>query len=233
MRRLALFLLACAMLALGTRQAAARTPVDVALVLAVDASGSIEPPEFQLQKEGIALAVTDASVVSAVTSGSYRRIAIAYVEWGAPGAARTVVDWHIVEDAASAQRFAAAVLAAPRSSQSYNAIGDAILHGVAAIQSCGCEPARSVIDISGDNRDMRSLRPAPLARDDAVAAGVTVNALAILEGGPGAGGAKPWLVEDYERNVIGGPGSFVLAAEERKDFMQALRRKLVPEIAER
>ena len=169
MRPLALFLLT--VLTVGVGAACARTPVDVALVLAVDASGSIEAAEFQLQKEGIALAVTDGSVVSAVIGGAYRRIAIAYVEWGAPGAARTVVDWHLVEDEASARRFAASVLAAPRSPQSYNAIGDAITHGIAAIAACGCEPARSVIDISGDNRDMRSLRPAPLARDDAVAAG--------------------------------------------------------------
>src|SRR5690606_26576025 len=98
----------------------AETPVDVALVLAVDASGSIDPAEFQLQKEGIAGAVTHEVVLQAVTSGPNRRIAVAYVEWGGPGQAETVVNWMFVEDNASAERFARTVLAAPRSLQSFN-----------------------------------------------------------------------------------------------------------------
>src|SRR5690606_32932374 len=107
-RHLAL-LLACPLL--GT-PVLAETPVDVALVLAVDASGSIDPAEFQLQKEGIAGAVTHEVVLQAVTSGPNRRIAVAYVEWGSPGQAETVVNWMFVEDKASAERFARAVLAA-------------------------------------------------------------------------------------------------------------------------
>ncbi len=216
-----------------TGPADAQVPVDTALVLAVDASGSIEEAEFRLQKEGIALAVTDPSVLGAIRGGPFRRIAIAYVEWGGPGMARPVVDWMLVEDDASAQAFAEAVLAAPRSPQSYNAIGDAILLGTEMVRACPCEPARAVIDVSGDNPDNRSLRPAPLARDDAVAAGITVNALAILQDGRYGASGKPFLVENYEREVIGGPGAFVLTARSRKDFTDALRRKMVLEIAGR
>ena len=107
-------------------QDANRQRVDVALVLTVDASGSIDSDEFLLQKQGIAGAVANPEVLSTIRSGRNGRIAIAYVEWGAPGGAQLVVDWMLVEDAASAAAFGSAVLDAPRSVQSYNAIGDAI-----------------------------------------------------------------------------------------------------------
>lgn len=206
-------------------------PVDTALVLVVDASGSISEAEFRLQREGIALAVSDESVLSAILSGAHQRIAIAYVEWGGPMMAQTMVSWSVVEGGASADAFAAAVLAAPRSSQSYNAIGDAIDHAAELLRRCPCRPTRRVIDVSGDNPDNRSVRPAPLARDAAVAEGMTVNALAILEGDPIGPSGKPLLVENYESEVIGGPGAFVMPAESRADFARALRQKMVLEIA--
>jgi len=211
----------------------APVPVDVALVLAVDASGSIDPFEFDLQKDGIARAITDPLVLSAIGDGPFQRLAIAYVEWGGPAMARTVVGWHIVEDRASAERFAAAVRAAERSLQSYNAIGDAIVHGTALIERCPCEPYRAVIDVSGDNPDNRSVVPAIVARELAAAAGITVNALAILEGDPIGPTGRPYLVENYEAEVIAGPGAFVIEAEDRAAFATALRRKMILEIAGR
>lgn len=99
---------------------------------------------------------------------------------GLPARAETVVGWHVVGDRAAADALAAAIVAASRSRQSYNAIGDAIDHAAGLFAACGCEATRRVIDISGDNADMRSVRPAAAARDAAVAAGITVNALAIL-----------------------------------------------------
>lgn len=204
--------------------------VDTALVLAADASGSIDADEFALQKEGIAQAIADPRVLDAVRSGPHRRIAIAYVEWGGPGTAQTVVSWHIVSDQASAAGFGAKVVGAQRSYQSYNAIGDAIDHGVELLKACPCTPTRRVIDISGDNADMRSARPAPLARDAAVAQRITVNALAVLSSG-GSGG-HPDLVGYYEANVIGGRGAFVLPARGREDFTRALREKMIMEIAD-
>jgi len=223
-----LLLLACG---LAAPAAAQKLPVDTALVLAVDASGSIDPAEFTLQKEGIALAITHASVIDAVRSGPFRRLAVTYVEWGGPGTATTVVDWALIEDAASAAAFADSVLAAPRTRQSYNAIGDAVVHGIERLAACPCEPVRRVIDISGDNQDMNSFRPAPLARDEAVAAGITVNGLVILQDDAIGLSGRPYLVEIFEREVIGGPGAFVLTAADRADFPEALRRKLVLEIA--
>lgn len=214
----------------GRAPARAQAPVDTALVLVTDASGSIDPEEFQLQKEGIAAAITDERILATIQSGARQRIAIAYVEWGSPAGARTVVDWAVIGDRAGAEAFAGAVLAAPRSRQSFNAIGDAIDHAAGLLRSCPCQPTRRVIDISGDNRDMNSLRPAPLARDAAVASGIVINALAILDGTSGTAG-RPGLVEYYESEVIGGGGSFVIAATSRADFARALRQKLVRELA--
>lgn len=207
------------------------TAVDTALVLVVDASGSIMDSEFRLQREGIAQAVTDPEVMAAIQSGAWQRIAIAYVEWGGPLMAQTMVGWTIVSDETSAEDFAAAVLGAPRSPQSYNAIGDAIDHAAALLAQCPCQPTRRVIDVSGDNPDNRSVRPAPIARDAAVAAGITINALAILEGDRLGPSGRPFLVENYESEVIGGPGAFVLPAKDRRDFTRALRQKMVLEIA--
>jgi hypothetical protein len=205
--------------------------VDVALVLTVDASGSIDTPEFQLQKEGIASAVANPEVLSTIRSGRNGRIAIASVEWGAPGGAQMMVDWMLVEDEASAAAFGNAVLNAPRSIQSYNAIGDAIDLAVKLFEVCPCQPTRRVIDVSGDNPDNRSHHPAPLARDMAVGAGITINALAIVQDDRLGTGGRPWLVETYERTVIGGFGAFAIAANTRADFARALREKMVLEIS--
>lgn len=228
--------LACAILwVLSSASAWAQTGdaprVDAALVLTVDASGSIDPAEFRLQKEGIAGAVADPQVLSAIRSGRNGRIAIAYVEWGAPRAPKLVVDWRLVGDAASAAAFGSAVLGADRSVQSYNAIGDGIDLAVGLFTACPCQPTRRIIDVSGDNPDMRSDHPAPMARDAAVAAGVTINALAIVQDGRLGPSGRPWLVETYERTIIGGFGAFAMAANSRVDFARALRDKMVLEIS--
>lgn len=204
--------------------------VDVALVLAVDASGSITPAEFQLQKEGIATAITNDAVLQAIAGGREGRIAIAYLEWGAPGDAKIGVDWMLVGTKAEAEIFAATLLSAERSLQSYNAIGDAIVLATTMIAHCPCRPQRRVIDVSGDNPDNRSHVPSSVARDAAVAAGITVNALAILNSYAGADG-NPYLVENYQANVIGGFGAFVMPAASRTDFAHALRQKMILEIA--
>ena len=230
-RRLAATLAAAAVLAVSGPADAQVAPVDTALVLAVDASGSIDDVEFRLQKDGIAEAITDRDVLAAVTSDFLGRIAIAYVEWGGPRMAATVVGWHVVEDAAGAAAFAEAVRAAPRSPQSYNAIGDAIDHAVGLLAACPCEPTRRVIDVSGDNPDNRSMRPVAAARDAAVAERITINALAITSGIALGPSGRPHLVENYEREVIGGPGAFVIAAASRRDFATAMRQKLLLEIA--
>lgn len=203
-----------------------REPVDVALVLATDASGSIDEDEFRLQKEGIAEAVGDGRVLAAIGSQPIGRSAFAYLEWGSPGAPSLIVPWTPVAGAADAARFGQALLRAPRSIQSWNAIGDGIVLATDLLRDCPFEATRSVIDIAGDGPDMRSLTPAARARDAAVREGYAINALAIVLR-PAARG----LVDHYAREVIGGPGAFVEVAEGRADFVAALRRKLLREIA--
>lgn len=204
--------------------------LDLLLVLAVDASGSIDPDEFRLQREGYAEALTHPAVLAAITGKPRGAIAVAMVEWGAPGGAATVVDWMRVQDAASARALAEAVLDAPRSRQSWNAIGDALDHCARMLLAAPFRAAEKVIDLSGDGPDLRSLRPATAARDDAVAAGIAINALAVAAAGQVTRYGEP-LAETYRREVIGGPGAFVLTAEDRRDIARALRAKLIREIA--
>ncbi|TCZ56657.1 DUF1194 domain-containing protein [Roseicella aquatilis] len=217
--------------ALAAAPVAAQAPeVDTLLVLAVDASGSIDADEFRLQREGTAEALTHPSVLSAIAGRPRGAIAVAVVEWGSPGGAETVVDFMRVADAASARALARAVLDAPRSRQGWNAIGDALDHGARLLLAAPFRAAERVIDLSGDGPDLRSLRAAAVARDDAVAAGIRINALAVASAGQVTRLGEP-LAETYRREVIGGPGAFVVSAEDRRDIARALRAKLVREIA--
>ncbi|HYF07263.1 MAG TPA: DUF1194 domain-containing protein [Acetobacteraceae bacterium] len=198
--------------------------------MAVDASGSIDADEFALQREGLAEAIAHPAVLAAIRSKPRGAIGVAMVEWGSPGGAATVVPWMRLTSA-TVTDVAAWLRDAPRSAQSWNAIGDAIVHATRLIAEAPFRAAERVIDVSGDGPDSRSLIPAPTARDAAVAAGITVNALAI-ELSPVTRAGEP-LRAHYEREVIGGPGAFVMATDRRQDFARAMRAKLIREIAGR
>lgn len=204
--------------------------VDLLLVLAVDASGSIDPDEFRLQREGYAEALTHPQVLAAIRSKARGAMGIAMIEWGSPGGSQTIVDWMRVSDLASAQALADALLAAPRTPQSYNAIGDAIHHASHLLREGPFRADQMVIDVSGDGPDMRSLRPASVARDIVVRRGMVVNALAIAVAGQVTRSGET-LEEHYRREVMGGPGAFVIQAESRRDIARALRAKLIREMA--
>ena len=215
--------------ALAAVPAAAQAPrVDLLLVLAVDASGSIDDAEFALQREGIVEALSHSAVLAAIRSGRNGAIGVAMVEWGSPGGATTVVDWQRIADQAGAEAAAQAMLEAPRSRQAWNAIGDAVLHAAALFSAAPWTAEARKIDVSGDGPDMRGITPAAAARDAVVAQGITVNALAIEAGSAWRNGR---LAAAYERDVIGGANAFVMRAEDRRDFARALRAKLVREIA--
>jgi len=211
-------------------EAGAQTVLDMLLVLAMDASGSIGDNEFRLQRDGYAEALTHPQVVAAIRSKPRGAMGIAMIEWGSPGASQTIVDWKRVSDLASAQALADALLAAPRTAQSYNAIGDAIHHASHLLREGPFTAEQLVIDVSGDGPDMRSLRPAPIARDIVVRRGMVVNALAIASSGQITRRGEP-LDEHYRRDVMGGPGAFVITAESRRDIARALRAKLIREMA--
>jgi hypothetical protein len=218
------FLLAL-ILAVGLgHRAAAQMPVDVALVLAVDASGSVDQARFELQKHGYADAFRSPDVLRAIGSGPHRAIAVTMVQWTGPSMHEQVVGWRILSDAASSVAFAAAVDAAPRALfGGGTSLSGAIDYGKTLFAAPQFRADRQVIDISGDGSNNRG-RPAAEARDEAVAKGIAINGLPILT-------LEPGLDHWYEDNVIGGPGAFVIAVTNYDDFAAAILKKLVLEIA--
>ena len=212
---------------------AAETAVDLELVLAVDTSVSIDDYEFRLQRAGYGRAFTDRGVIRAITSGTLRRIAVAYVEWSAGDDQATLIDWTIIEDGASAVRFAAALAALKRKFRDGTSISGAIDYSLRLFEGNGIAGTRRVIDISGDGPNNWG-RPSWQARDDAVAAGIVINGLAILNDRPSR---PPWPEEPvdqhYRAQVIGGPGAFMITVDGFEAFAEGIRRKLIREIADR
>lgn len=216
--------------------ARAAPQVDVALVLLTDVSRSVHDGEFELMKRGYAAALNDKDVIAAIEAGPVGAVAIAYVEFAGAGEVRTVVDWTVIAGAADARDFAARVAAAPRSFWGRTAIGDGIDHAMRAFAAAELEATRRVIDVCGDGTSNAG-REVHAARDEAVKAGVTINGLAIINDRPTSwtfahvqppGGLPNW----YRENVTGGPGSFVLEIHDFASFGEAMRRKLLSEIAQ-
>jgi hypothetical protein len=221
-------------LALATAPALAQEPVDLELVLLADASGSISDDEIMFQRQGYATAITHPDVLSAIASGFDGRIAVTYVEWGTSGSQAVVVPWTIVDGAASAEAFAADLMARPRMAFGRNAIGSAIKAGQSLIETNAIDGHRKVIDLSADSANSYSGPIIEEARDEAVAAGITINGLAVLCRDCDSGRAATYDLEDaFARRIIGGPGAFVVTADGETSFAEAVRRKLVLEIADR
>lgn len=214
----------------GSAPAAADQVVDLELVLAGDGSGSIEPEEMALQRQGYAAAIADPQVLALIQSGPVGAIALQYIEWGGSFSQDIVVDWMIVHDLATAQEFAARLLAAPRRTNGFNSIGGAIRFAQRQIETNAFEGERLTIDVSGDGPDVGA-PPAEVARDEAVAAGIVINALAIETTNPSAYVSPIPLARYYEARVIGGPGAFVAVADGMESFRDALLAKLLREIA--
>ena len=231
--------LATALLLAGTAVAkpgpvrAEEIPVDLELVLAVDMSGSIDREEATLQRQGYLAALVHPKVIDAIRSGPSGRIAVIYVEWAGERYQRTVVDWGLIDGEQSAQTFAAALAAAPILTERWTSISAGIDYAVGMLENNDFVGARRVIDVSGDGYN-NSGRPVTAARDEAVAKGVTINGLPILNDKPGPGGWPPAADLDkyYEANVIGGPGAFIVPAESFETFAQAILSKMILEIAQ-
>lgn len=205
--------------------------VDIELVLLADATGSIDNAEIRFQREGYARAITDPSVIAAITSGIHGRIAVTYVEWGSAESQEVVVGWTVVDGEASASRFAAALLEPPRRAFGRNAIGAALLFGKALIDGNDIQGVKRVIDLSADSANNWNGPPIEAAREIVVSSGIVINGLAVLcrhcSGRPAAYN----LEEAFAARIIGGPGSFVITADDRTTFSEAVRRKLILEIA--
>ena len=177
-----LILLTAACLALGTPARAADS-VDMTLVLVSDVSRSVDDAEFKLQKEGYIEAFTSRQVIGAIRGGSIGAIAVAYVEFASSSEVRTVVDWTVIRDEASARDFADRIVAAPRSFWGRTAISSGIDRAVQLLAENGFETQRRVIDVAGDGTNNAG-RDVTEARDDAVRAGITINGLAIINEHP-------------------------------------------------
>lgn len=217
-------LIAISMVAGPTRPALADA-VDLRLVLAVDASGSVSEARFELQRQGYAAAFRNRQVLRAIQSGALGRIAITMMQWTGPALQVQVIPWAVISNEGEANAFAAAIDAAPRRLFSGGtSISGAIDHGVRLLAESPHTAARSVIDVSGDGANNRG-RPAHVARDEAVAAGVVINGLPILE-------LDPTLDEHYFKNVIGGPNAFMVPAHSFAEFADAILKKLIIEIAD-
>ena len=229
-----MFFLTAVFFALTPRQIiSAELPVDLELVLAADASGSIDSEERRLQRRGYAEAITHPRILQAVRGSYNQAIAVTYVEWSGVGCQRIKIPWVRIHDEASARAFASDLLNAPPiDCGGANAIGDAIDFSAHLIGTNDFTATRRIIDVSGDGPDNRG-GPVAAARDRAVLSGITINGLAIINPGrtySGPGGIP--LDEHYRRDVIGGPGSFVLVVrQEESTFAAAILNKLVLEIS--
>ncbi|GAB5469928.1 MAG: DUF1194 domain-containing protein [Rhodospirillales bacterium] len=226
MRRLILVLLPLLLALAG--QARAETPVDLELVLAVDASGSVDDREFDLQLTGIATAFRSPEVLAAIEGGAYGRIAVALVIWAEHNRPKALSRWHLVQDRASADAFADEVAGFPRGLvNGATGIGKAIFFSAKAIEQNAYAGSRKVVDISGDGRETPPddwTVMLPQGQAYAAARGVGVNGLAILTD-------QPDLAAYYRAEVILGFGAFVEVAETYDDVARAMQRKLIREIA--
>jgi hypothetical protein len=220
-------------LLLGSAAAMAE-PVDLELILAVDVSRSVDEEEAALQREGYAEAFRHPAVINAIQSNANRRIAVAYVEWAGSHYQKLMIPWTIVGDAASGERFADIIMTLPRVAERWTSISGAIDFSMRVFAISPYRGTRRVIDVSGDGVNNNG-RPANEARDEALAAGVTINGLVIMNDRPTPGFSEfygqPALDLFYRDHVIGGPGAFVVAIEDFSTFAYAIRNKLIREIA--
>ncbi len=203
--------------------------VDLELVLLADASGSISESEIRFQRQGYADAITDPAVLDVIASTLHGAIAVTYVEWAATTA--VVVDWMKIDGPDSAAAFARQLTETPRLAYGSNAIGSALLDGKMLIETNQFQAWRKVIDFSGDSPNNYSGPTIEEARQEVIAAGITINGLPILCRFCDTPARFPDLGKIYEQRIIGGTGAFVITAISEEDLAVAIRRKLILEIA--
>lgn len=225
------FLMVCAFGA-STPAAAQQSNVDLELVLAVDVSGSVDDEEAILQRRGYVDAFQDPMIIDAIQRGPHGAIAVTYIEWAGQPFQETIVDWTRISNAREASEFADQLAFAPISVHLWTSISSIITVGTALIRQNKFNGTRRVIDVSGDgaNNDGQYVN---IARDYAVAQGITINGLPIINDRPSRYGTKQIADLDYYYTdcVIGGPGAFIIVANGFQDYARAVRQKLILEIA--
>jgi hypothetical protein len=233
-RPLATLLCAAGFAALSAAPASA-VPVDLELVIATDASGSIDDNEANLQREGVAAAFKSDELAKVIGFGIYGKIAVAYLDWSNEFDNTVVVDWTLLTSKNDAIKFADALLAAPRSYGRRTSISSAVVSSMELLEKNNYEGTRRTIDISGDGPNNFGLSLAPV-REEAINKGITINGLPIVLGddngfGYRRGGFFADIDKYYANCVIGGRGAFAIVAKGYNDFSRAVRRKLILEIS--
>ena len=203
--------------------AAPAAACETALVLAIDVSGSVDPGEYRLQMDGLAAALRDSTVRDAMIAAEAR---VAVLQWSGSSRQRVMVPWIAMTDETRVEALATQVETAPRAFRHYStAIGEALRTAAGMLGEIAGDCERQVVDVSGDGENNEGVEVRRM-RDALVRGGVTVNGLAIDIGGEG-------LTAYFHRNVIGGPGAFVLTAKNFEDYPRAIRRKLLRELTDK
>lgn len=220
-----------AVMAATTPAFAQETEVDLALVIAVDVSRSMDFGELELQRDGYVAAFRHPEVIAAIGAGATGRIAVTYLEWA--GAYQSVtVPWRIIAGRADAEAFADELGAVPITRERGTSISGGLMFAARQLAAGGFQGLRRAIDVSGDGPNNTGL-PVVSVRDQLIEQGITINGLPILVRPSRAIGpfGIPNLDVYYEDCVIGGPGAFMITVEDKARLGVAVRRKLVLEIA--
>jgi len=237
MRALRTFVVAALMATTAWTSTHSAERVDLLLVLAADVSGSMDKSKFQLQRSGYAAAFSSPRVIEALRGGAKGRIAAAFIEWSSVLQQKVVIDWTMISDDETARQFGDRIMEAPRAfAGNSTSISAGIDFGMTQLDRAPYEAHRRVIDVSGDGDNNAGREPA-VARDVAIAKGITINGLVILSepqshfysshiSPPGG------LANYYRNNVIGGAGAFVAVAENFNSFGNAITKKLIAEMAQ-
>jgi len=214
-----------------TPSANAAEPVDVELVLAVDVSLSMSPMELNIQRDGYAAALTHERVLQAIAEGVHGKIAVTYFEWAGVTSHHVIVPWTIIANKADAERVAARLSAQPANSARRTSIAAALAFGADLFAESQFSGAKRVIDISGDGPNNQG-EPVEAARDAATKQGITINGLPLMTSGGFSSAYDVTNLDQYYTDcVIGGPGAFMIPVNDWSQFPEAIRRKLVLELA--
>jgi len=208
--------------------------VDLSLAMAIDISGSIDPDEAKLQREGYVQAFRDPVIVRAILGGPNGRIAVAYYEWSDSWMQKLLVDWTLLDSEATIAAFANRLAELPISIARRTSISGAIRYAIPLFGRSPYEPARKVLDISGDGSNNDGGLVTDM-RYEALRERIVINGLPIMNDRPNPFGFpnETDLDRYYLHCVTGGPRSFVEVASNFEDFPRAVRKKLLQEVAER
>ncbi|WP_167434383.1 DUF1194 domain-containing protein [Mesorhizobium helmanticense] len=208
-------------------------PVDIELVLAVDVSLSMSPDELEIQRHGYVAALTHDDVLQAIADGAHGKIAVTYVEWAGTTSQHVIVPWTVIANRADAERVVEQLSARPPNSARRTSISGALEFSSDLFAESGFQGVKRVIDVSGDGPNNQG-GPVNITRDELVRRGITINGLPLMTR---SGFTSVYDVNDLDRYytdcVIGGPGAFMIPVNEWTQFPEAIRRKLVLELAGR